>query len=448
MNPVRIIEKKRDGKTLNPKEIQWMIQQYDEGSIPDYQMAALLMAIYYQGMNDEEIWTMTCAMAASGDTIDLSSVPGIKVDKHSTGGVGDTVTLAALPLAAAAGVTILKMSGRALGITGGTADKLESIPGYRTALPEDQMIRQVQQCRLAMVTQSSRLAPADGQIYSLRDATATVESIPLIAASIMSKKIVSGSEALILDVKCGRGAFMKDVRQAEELARILRRIGNLAGLPTTVFLTDMTVPLGQAIGNSVEVDEAVEVLRGRGSCRLRSLCIILAGAMIKAGGVASSQAEGEEKAKNGITSGSGLEQFKQCIEAQGGDTQWIDKGQLTPKTRCVTVYAQKSGYITDIDPVILAETVIKMGGGRMKKGDPIDHFVGLRLRQDMGTFVHTGDPLLNLYMPQGGDWKSIESQAESAVRMGENPRSLPLIYKMWESDNNDLENQDFRTIIK
>lgn len=448
MNPVEIIKNKRDGQPLSAEQIQWMIQNYTKGNLPEYQMAALLMAIYFQGMSEEEIWQMTSAMAASGRCLDLSSIPGIKVDKHSTGGIGDTVTLASLPLAAAAGVPVLKMSGRALGITGGTADKLESIPGFHTALSEKDMIRQVQQCGLAMVAQSRLLAPADGQMYSLRDATAAVESIPLIAASIMSKKIVSGSDALILDVKCGRGAFMKDLNRAEELAHVMKQIGDRAGLATTVFLTDMTVPLGRAIGNSIEVDEAVEVLRGGGNRRLKSLCVMLAGAMIQAGGLASSQKEGEKTAEKEIEDGSGLKQLKCCIEAQGGDTQWMDRGMLTPVGRRMTVYAQKAGYIADIDPVSLAETVIRMGGGRMKKGDPIDHFVGVRLRQDTGSPVSAGDPLMDLYMPEKGDWKALADEAASAVSIGGQPRSLPLVYKIFDSKNKDLENRDFHTIMK
>lgn len=429
MNAVEIIEKKRDGGVLSPEEISFLVKAYTAGQIPDYQMAAWCMAVYFRGMTGEETASLTEAMAASGKRADLSLVPGIVVDKHSTGGVGDTVTLAAAPIAAAAGVPIAKMSGRSLGFTGGTADKLSSIPGYVTDLPFSSFVRQVQTVGIAMAGQSGGLCPADALLYALRDATGTVESLPLIASSIMSKKMVSGAGALVLDVKCGGGALMKDRKTAGALMEMLRFLGDRAGLMTAALLTDMSAPLGMAIGNSLEVDEAAELLSGGGGRRLRALTVAIAGAMIRMGGKAGSYEEGKEKAAALLSSGAAMDRFIACVATQHGETGWIGKRPLTPASNTCTVYAGKSGFLEAAEPAALARIVMAMGGGRKKKDDAIQPYVGIRLWKEVGDAVRTGEPLLTAYAAEGDDAAAFAGEAAAALGIGPEKKEIPLVYE-------------------
>ncbi len=428
MNAISVIEKKRDGLALCEEEISWLIRSYTEGTVPDYQMAAWCMAVYFTGMTAEETAFLTKAMAASGEKADLSAIPGVKVDKHSTGGVGDTVTLIAAPIAAAAGVPIAKMSGRSLGFTGGTADKLCAIPGYRTEMAHEDFIRQVRDHGMALIAQTGGGCPADSLLYALRDSTGTVESLPLIASSIMSKKLLSGADALVLDVKCGKGAFMKDQRRAEALMDEMLAIAGSAGLRTIAFLTDMNVPLGTAIGNAVEVDEAAEVLQGGGR-RLRQLSLTIAGAMIWAGKKASSLAEGRALAETLLTSGEALDKWKECVAAQGGDTSWIGKRPLEAAPSR-DVYAAENGWITAMDPMALAHIVMDMGGGRLRKEDPIDLSAGIRFWKEPGDAVRSGEKLCTLYGREGLPMDDLARRAEEAVEIGEERNVFPLVYRM------------------
>ena len=434
MNAEQLIEKKRDGRVLTAEEISWLIGEYTAGRVPDYQMAAWCMAVYFQGMTAAETAALTMAMAASGRQADLSSIPGIKVDKHSTGGVGDTVTLVTAPIAAAAGVPVAKMSGRSLGFTGGTVDKLSSIPGYRTEMKFQDFLAQVRAHGIAMIGQSEELCPADALLYALRDTTGTVESLPLIASSIMSKKIASGADAVVLDVKCGRGAFMKSERQAGALMDAMTELGREAGLHVTALLTDMNIPLGSAIGNSLEVDEAAEILAGAGgSKRLKTLALTVAGAMIHAGGKAGSLGEGRLLAEKLLESGQAMDKFRECIEAQGGDASWLGQRPLTPETCTCTVYAEKDGYIDDLEPIALARTVMDMGGGRKTKDDAIDLFVGLRLHKEAGEAVRKGEPLLTLYGRDGLPMDELAARAGAAIEIGEVRHVFSLVYRVAES---------------
>lgn len=430
MNAVELIEKKRDGKVLADAEISWLIEKYVKGQVPDYQMAAWCMAVYFRGMTAGETAALTKAMAASGPRADLSSIPGIKVDKHSTGGVGDTVTLAAAPIAAAAGVPIAKMSGRSLGFTGGTADKLSAIPGYQTEMAFPDFVEDVRRHGIAMISQSGTMCPADALLYALRDTTGTVESLPLIASSIMSKKIASGADAIVLDVKCGRGAFMKSQADAEALMHAMMDLGEHAGIRMAALVTDMNVPLGMAIGNSLEVDEAVEILSGGGGKRLAALTLSVAGAMIYVGGKAESFEEGKSLARQLISTGKAMDKLKECIAAQHGKTDWIGNHSLTPETWMHTVLAEKEGYIEDVDPLILAHTVMELGGGRVKKEDMIDLHVGVLLLKEAGEKVRRGDPLLKIYGSEEKNPADFARRAAAAIAIGDEKKEFPLIYEM------------------
>ncbi|WP_301860319.1 thymidine phosphorylase [uncultured Megasphaera sp.] len=397
MWPIDCIAHKRDGRTLAPQEIRRFIQEYTAGQIADYQAAAWLMAVYLQGMNAEETTVLTDAMARSGDRVDLSSIPGIKVDKHSTGGIADTTTLIVAPLVAAAGVPVAKMSGRGLGFTGGTADKLEAIPGFHVELPEQRFLEQVRRIGLALITQSGEIAPADKQLYALRDATGTVESIPLIASSIMSKKIASGADAIVLDVKYGDGAFMKTKERALSLARTMVAIGKLAGKQTRAVVTSMEAPLGTAIGNSLEVDEAVEALSGTGGRRLMEVVEVIGAHMLIAGGKAADEGQGRQIIRSLIASRQGLKKFRECVQAQGGDTSWIGRRPLTKAPQVFTAVCTDTGYITAIHGRALGEIAMAMGAGRRRKGDTIDPMVGIRLFKELYDPIRAGEPLFTIY---------------------------------------------------
>lgn len=403
MWPMDCIAHKRDGKVLTADEIRRFIADYTAGRIADYQVAAWLMAIYLQGMTDEETTELTLAMAESGDIVDLSSIPGIKGDKHSTGGIADTTTLIVAPLVAAAGVPVAKMSGRGLGFTGGTADKLESIPGFQIVLPEEKFLEQVRRVGLSLITQSGEIAAADKLLYALRDATATVESIPLIASSIMSKKIASGADAIVLDVKYGDGAFMKTKEKARELAKIMVSIGRLAGRPTRAVITSMSAPLGTAIGNSLEVDEAVEALSGKGGRRLMEVVEALGAQMLIVGKKAADEAQGRAMIRELIASGKGLSKFKEFIKVQGGSTSWIGKRALTKAEQVFTAVSTDGGYITHIDGRALGEIAMEMGAGRARKEDAIEPMVGIRLFKELYDPVRPGEALFTLYGKKDAD---------------------------------------------
>lgn len=415
MWPIDCIEHKRDGKVLTKEEIHRFIDDYTAGRIADYQAAAWLMAVYLRGMTAEETTELTMAMARSGDIVDLSSFPGVKVDKHSTGGIADTTTLIVAPLVAAAGVPVAKMSGRGLGFTGGTADKLEAIPGFRIELPEDQFLQQVRRMGLSLITQSGDIAPADKLLYALRDATGTVESIPLIASSIMSKKIASGAEAIVLDVKYGDGAFMKTKEDARKLARMMVDIGRLAHKPTRAVITSMEAPLGTAIGNSLEVDEAVDALSGRGGRRLMEVVRAIGAQMLLVGGKAGSEGEGEQMIDDLVASGKGLAKFKEFVKAQGGSASWIGKRPLTKAPQMFTAVCTDEGYITEIHGQALGEIAMAMGAGRARKEDPIDPMVGIRLFKELGDFVKAGEPLFTLYGKADADMARIAQEIASHI---------------------------------
>lgn len=415
MWPIDCIEHKRDGMVLTKEEIHRFIDDYTAGRIADYQAAAWLMAVYLRGMTAEETTELTMAMARSGDIVDLSSIPGIKVDKHSTGGIADTTTLIVAPLVAAAGVPVAKMSGRGLGFTGGTADKLEAIPGFRIELPEDQFLQQVRRMGLALITQSGDIAPADKLLYALRDATGTVESIPLIASSIMSKKIASGADAIVLDVKYGDGAFMKTKEDARKLARMMVDIGRLAHKPTRAVITSMEAPLGTAIGNSLEVDEAVDALSGWGGRRLMEVVRAIGAQMLLVGGKAGSEGEGEQIIDDLVASGKGLAKFKEFVKAQGGSASWIGKRPLTKAPQMFTAVCTDEGYITEIHGRALGEIAMAMGAGRARKEDPIDPMVGIRLFKELGDFVKAGEPLFTLYGKADADMARIAQEIASHI---------------------------------
>lgn len=415
MWPIDCIEHKRDGKVLTKEEIHRFIDDYTAGRIADYQAAAWLMAVYLRGMTAEEMTELTMAMARSGDIVDLSSIPGVKVDKHSTGGIADTTTLIVAPLVAAAGVPVAKMSGRGLGFTGGTADKLEAIPGFRIELPEDQFLQQVRRMGLALITQSGDIAPADKLLYALRDATGTVESIPLIASSIMSKKIASGADAIVLDVKYGDGAFMKTKEDARKLARMMVDIGRLAHKPTRAVITSMEAPLGTAIGNSLEVDEAVDALSGRGGRRLMEVVRAIGAQMLLVGGKAGSEGEGEQIIDDLVASGKGLAKFKEFVKAQGGSVSWIGKRPLTKAPQMFTAICTDEGYIMEIHGRALGEIAMAMGAGRARKEDPIDPMVGIRLFKELGDFVKAGEPLFTLYGKADADMARIAQEIASHI---------------------------------
>lgn len=415
MWPIDCIEHKRDGKVLTKEEIHRFIDDYTAGRIADYQAAAWLMAVYLRGMTAEETTELTMAMARSGDIVDLSSIPGVKVDKHSTGGIADTTTLIVAPLVAAAGVPVAKMSGRGLGFTGGTADKLEAIPGFRIELPEDQFLQQVRRMGLSLITQSGDIAPADKLLYALRDATGTVESIPLIASSIMSKKIASGADAIVLDVKYGDGAFMKTKEDARKLARMMVDIGRLAHKPTRAVITSMEAPLGTAIGNSLEVDEAVDALSGRGGRRLMEVVRAIGAQMLLVGGKAGSEGEGEQIIDDLVANGKGLAKFKEFVKAQGGSVSWIGKRPLTKAPQMFTAVCTDEGYITEIHGRALGEIAMAMGAGRARKEDPIDPMVGIRLFKELGDFVKAGEPLFTLYGKADADMACIAQEIASHI---------------------------------
>ncbi len=385
-----IITKKDNGLELTKKEIEYVVSNYVNGSISDEDMTLLLNAITKNSMSIEETYDLTIAMLNSGDKIDLSSIEGVKVDKHSTGGIGDKTSFVVLPLAASLGVKIAKMSGRGLGFTGGTIDKLESIPGFKTSISTNDFIKEVNDINMAIVSQTENLVPADKKIYALRDVTGNVESIPLIASSIMSKKLASGSDKIVLDVKVGKGAFMKNIEDAKRLSRIMVDIGNKHGKETIAILTNMDYPLGNAVGNSLEVEDAIKTLEGKGDKNFTNLCIILASYMVSLAKSISIE-DAIDMVKTNLYNGEGLKKFKEFIKYQGGDLSKLETNYG------IEIYSRKSGYITDIDTMKLAMLVRNLGAGRINKDDSIDHTVGVELFKHINDKVEENDLLLKVY---------------------------------------------------
>ncbi|WP_242247015.1 pyrimidine-nucleoside phosphorylase [Bacillus cereus group sp. BfR-BA-01523] len=398
MRMVDLIAKKRDGHALTTEEINFIVEGYTNGSIPDYQMSSLAMAIFFQDMNDQERADLTMAMVNSGDTIDLSAIEGVKVDKHSTGGVGDTTTLVLGPLVAALGVPVAKMSGRGLGHTGGTIDKLEAVPGFHVEIENDEFMRLVNENKIAVIGQSGNLTPADKKLYALRDVTATVNSIPLIASSIMSKKIAAGADAIVLDVKTGAGAFMKTDEDAKRLAEAMVRIGNNVGRNTMAVISDMSQPLGEAIGNALEVQEAIDTLQGKGPKDLEELCLTLGSQMVYLAGQASSLEDAREKLIEVMNNGKALESFKTFLSAQGGDASVVDDPSKLPQAQFkIEVEAKEDGYVLEIVADEIGTAAMLLGAGRATKESEIDLAVGLMLRKKVGDSVKKGDSLVTIY---------------------------------------------------
>ncbi|MDM8142244.1 pyrimidine-nucleoside phosphorylase [Megamonas hypermegale] len=395
---VDIIEKKRDGKELTTQEINFFIEGYTKGDIPDYQASALAMAIYFQDMNDRERADLTRAMVNSGDTIDLSGIDGIKVDKHSTGGVGDTTTLVLAPLVASLGIPVAKMSGRGLGHTGGTIDKLESVKGFHVELTKEQFIDLVNRDKVAVMGQSGNLTPADKKLYALRDVTGTVNSIPLIASSIMSKKIAAGANAIVLDVKTGDGAFMKTEKDAEELAHAMVRIGNHVGRKTIAIISDMSQPLGFAIGNALEVKEAIETLQGKGPQDLTDLVLTLGSQMVILAKKAETTQEAKAMLREAITNGKAIAKFKEFLQNQGGDASVVDDTAKLPQAKYqIELPAKKSGYVSRMVADEIGVASMLLGAGRATKEDTIDLAVGIVLHKKVGDKVSEGESLLTIH---------------------------------------------------
>ncbi|WP_366160319.1 pyrimidine-nucleoside phosphorylase [Bacillus infantis] len=398
MRMVDLIEKKRDGKELSSEEIQFIIKGYTDGSIPDYQISALTMAIFFKGMTESERADLTMSMVESGDKIDLSKIEGIKVDKHSTGGVGDTTTLVLGPLVAAVGVPVAKMSGRGLGHTGGTIDKLEAVEGFHVEIENEEFIKLVNQNKIAVIGQSGNLTPADKKLYALRDVTATVDSIPLIASSIMSKKIAAGADAIVLDVKTGAGAFMKTLDDSRELAKAMVRIGNNVGRKTMAVISDMSQPLGFAIGNALEVKEAIDTLKGEGPEDLTELCLVLGSHMVVLAEKAETPAQAREMLEQAIKDGSALEAMKTFLSSQGGDASVVDDPSRLPQAKFVyELEAKEDGYVSEIVADAVGTAAMVLGAGRATKESEIDLAVGLMLRKKIGDTVSKGESLATIY---------------------------------------------------
>ncbi|MBZ5750423.1 MULTISPECIES: pyrimidine-nucleoside phosphorylase [Metabacillus] len=429
MRMVDLIEKKRDGHELTKEEIHHIIKGYTAGDIPDYQMSALTMAIYFQGMTDQERAELTMAMVHSGDTIDLGEIKGIKVDKHSTGGVGDTTTLVLGPLVAAVGVPVAKMSGRGLGHTGGTIDKLESVPGFHVEIENKQFIDLVNKNKLAVIGQSGNLTPADKNLYALRDVTATVNSIPLIASSIMSKKIAAGANAIVLDVKTGAGAFMKDLDDSKELAKAMVDIGNLVGRRTMAIISDMSQPLGYAIGNALEVKEAIDTLSGKGPKDLEELCITLGSYMVLLAEKANSLEEARTMLVEVMNNGKALETLKTFLVAQGGDGTVVDQPEKLPEARFkIELQAQEDGYVSEIIADSVGTAAMLLGAGRATKESQIDLAVGLVLNKKVGDSVKTGDSLVTIHSNRE-NVDDVKNKLFSSISISSNAVKAPeLIY--------------------
>jgi pyrimidine-nucleoside phosphorylase/thymidine phosphorylase len=420
MRVVDVIAGKRDGRALSRDEIECFVDGVTAGDIPDYQASALLMAIVIRGMSPEETAWLTGAMVRSGERVDLSDIPGVKVGKHSTGGVGDKVSIVLAPLAASCGVVVPKMSGRGLGHTGGTLDKLESIPGFRINLTIDEFKRVLREVGTCLIGQTASLAPADKKLYALRDVTATIESVPLIAASIMSKKIAEGSNALVLDVKCGDGAFMKTLPEARALAEAMVSIGTHAGVRTEAYLTDMDAPLGSAVGNALEIAECIDCLSGGGPPDLKGVVVRLSARMLVLAGVESDEAAATARVTEGLASGRGRETFARMIAAQGGDARVVDDPTRLPAApdRAVLT-SMRDGFVTAIKAEAIGRASNALGAGRSKVGDPVDHAVGIVLLVKPGDRVTRGQPLLEFHHRHSHGLATAKGLCEQAMTVGD-----------------------------
>ena len=431
MVPQWIIEKKRDGGHISEADIRELIDLYSKGEIPDYQMSAFLMAVYFKGMSFDEVTALTDAMMRSGDVLDFSNYGSLSVDKHSTGGVGDKLSIPLAPLVAAVGVVVPMISGRGLGITGGTLDKLESIPGYNTQLTTEQFQDVLAKVGCSIIGQTARLAPADKKLYALRDVTGTVPSIPLISASIMSKKLAEGAAGLVLDVKCGRGAFMKSMDDARTLAKTMQAIGRGMGRNIVALLTNMDSPLGEKIGNTLEIEESIDVLKGKGHADSRELTMALAVEMVLLANLAETPEEAKAKLEAALESGAALQKFREMVIAQGGDARIIDDYSLMPQAPVkLDVCADASGYVETIDADAIGRMVLLLGGGRRQVTDSINYGVGISNLIKLGTEVKPGDRLMTIHAASEAEGKALISSARDAVALVENkPSERTLIFE-------------------
>ena len=434
MKAVDIIIKKRDRKVLSREEIEFFVQGFTRGEIPDYQVAAWAMAVMLNGMTEQETTDLTLAMAYSGEVLDLSEVVPIAVDKHSTGGVGDKTTLVVEPLVAACGLPVGKMSGRGLGFSGGTLDKIESIRGFRTDLSKEEFIHHLRTYGLVLTGQTGDLAPADGKLYALRDVTGTVPSIPLIASSIMSKKIAGGAQAIVLDVKVGVGAFMETLEDARQLAELMVAIARLSGRKAVAVLSDMNQPLGYAVGNALELREAIDTLHGNGPEDFYEHCMEIASHMLVIGGKAQDLREGRDLAEEALREGRAWQKFRTLVQAQGGDVSMVDHPEKLPVAPFIEeVYAGQEGYLSAINAREVGETSVDLGAGRAKKGDPIDHAVGLVVHHKVGDFVHKGDLLFTIHASDRSKLMQAKERLLAALSWSIAPvQPLPLFYGVIE----------------
>jgi pyrimidine-nucleoside phosphorylase len=439
---IEVIEKKRNGGELSTEEIGFFIRGYVNGDIPDYQAAPLLMAIWFKGMNERETTDLTLAMVASGDTVDLSAIDGIKVDKHSTGGVADTTTLVVGPLVAACGGRVAKMSGRGLGHTGGTLDKLESIPGFQVYQEMEHFVRVVKECGVSIIGQTGNLVPADKKLYSLRDVTCTVDNVSLIAGSVMSKKIASGADKIVLDVKTGSGAFMKDLDGAVELAKMMVKIGALAGRETHALVTDMSQPLGNAVGNALEVREAIEILQGGHEGDLKEVSFALASRMLVLGEVCPDDSAARKKLAEAVSSGEALRRFAGMIELQGGDPKVTeDVSRLPRAARIFPVKAETSGYLAATDAVSLGISAMLLGAGRSRKEDVIDPAVGYWMKKRIGDRVEKGDVLAEFHVGNEDSLDEALMRFRSGIFIKDEKPEIPkLIYRAIDNMSIHKEN--------
>ncbi|NGZ77579.1 pyrimidine-nucleoside phosphorylase [Saccharibacillus alkalitolerans] len=428
MRMVDLIEKKRDGKELTTEEINFIIEGYTKGDIPDYQVSAFAMAVFFKDMTDRERADLTMAMVNSGDTIDLSAIEGVKVDKHSTGGVGDTTTLVLAPLVAALDVPVAKMSGRGLGHTGGTVDKLEAVAGFHVEITNEEFVKLVNEHKIAVIGQSGNLTPADKKLYALRDVTATVDSIPMIASSIMSKKIAAGADAIVLDVKTGAGAFMKTLEGSKDLAHAMVSIGNNVGRRTMAVISDMSQPLGAAIGNALEVQEAIDTLRGQGPKDLEDLCMALGSQMVFLAGKASSLEDAEAKLREVIANGKALDKFRDFLANQGGDASVVDHPERLPQAPYkIEVPAPRSGVVSQIVADEIGVAAMWLGAGRATKESEIDLAVGLMLNKKVGDAVQEGESLVTIHA-NSEDVANVREKILAAISIADSAEAPTLIY--------------------
>lgn len=434
MRATDIIVKKRDGEPLSKEEIRFFVQGYASGEIPDYQASAWAMAVLLNGMTPEETANLTMAMAQSGETLDLSGVVDIALDKHSTGGVGDKTTLVVEPVVAACGLRVGKMSGRGLGFSGGTLDKMESIPGYRTDLSKEEFLAQLKELGVVLTGQTGALAPADGKLYALRDVTGTVPSMPLIASSIMSKKIAAGAQRMVLDVKIGVGAFMETLEAARELAESMVSIARLADRKAVAVLSDMNQPLGQAVGNALEVKEAIETMRGGGPDDFREHTLVIASHLVLLGEAAPDLKNARKMAEERLADGSALERFRVLVEAQGGDVSYVDDPEKLPRAPVIRpLKAERSGYLAEINARVVGETSVELGAGRAKKGDPIDHAVGIMVHPNVGDKLEKGEDVFTIHANSEEKWEAAAASLAEALAWSEKPvEALPLFYGVVE----------------